>query len=276
MTDHDSNDARRSNRDVDDRGQPGEDRFSDWDAAYLLGSLSPTERREFEEHISGCARCASAVAGLAAMPGLLRALPAEDALAMLEADSAGGGMPPEPVPAGILKGLTARVRLRRRIRALRAGLVGVTAVAAIAVGVVAVSTALNPPAQPAISASLEQVKPSPLTADVELTSLEWGTKIEMSCEYHEGSSWDTGTTPSSRTRYGLYATDAAGTVTRVASWSAGPGDIVHATGSIDTPVSDVTHLDVRALDTGAVLLSLNIKRTAGTGFIPGNAPSHED
>ncbi len=36
---------------------PGHAHYADWDAAYVLGSLSPAERREFETHLEGCERC---------------------------------------------------------------------------------------------------------------------------------------------------------------------------------------------------------------------------
>ena len=47
------------------------DKFAQWDAAYVLGALSPAERREFEEHLASCPPCQAAVSELAAMPGLL-------------------------------------------------------------------------------------------------------------------------------------------------------------------------------------------------------------
>src|SRR4029450_13226426 len=37
------------------------DKFAQWDAAYVLGALSPAERREFEEHLSSCKSCQAAV-----------------------------------------------------------------------------------------------------------------------------------------------------------------------------------------------------------------------
>ena len=43
------------------------DKFADWDAAYVLGALSPAERREFETHLASCAgiagRCSNVVHG---------------------------------------------------------------------------------------------------------------------------------------------------------------------------------------------------------------------
>jgi anti-sigma factor RsiW len=58
------------------------DDYSEWDAAYVLGSLDAAERREFEGHLAGCASCQSAVAELAGMPGLLAQVPPGEVLAM--------------------------------------------------------------------------------------------------------------------------------------------------------------------------------------------------
>ncbi|HWU32809.1 MAG TPA: zf-HC2 domain-containing protein, partial [Marmoricola sp.] len=35
--------------------------YSDWDAAYVLGSLSREERLEFEHHLEGCELCQMAI-----------------------------------------------------------------------------------------------------------------------------------------------------------------------------------------------------------------------
>ncbi|NUU15630.1 anti-sigma factor family protein, partial [Curtobacterium pusillum] len=63
-----------------------DDRYRDWDAAYVLGSLPTDERLEYERHLETCAACRAAVAELAGMPGLLGRLPAEDAVAIAEPD----------------------------------------------------------------------------------------------------------------------------------------------------------------------------------------------
>ena len=39
-------------------------RYAEWDAAYVLGALSPAERREFEEHLDECEKCRAAVTEL--------------------------------------------------------------------------------------------------------------------------------------------------------------------------------------------------------------------
>ena len=73
---------------------PDHSRYAEWDAAYVLGALSPAERREFEEHLEACEACRRSVAELAPMPGLLARLSAGRAEALLDED----GTAPSPRP----------------------------------------------------------------------------------------------------------------------------------------------------------------------------------
>ena len=57
-------------------------RYATWDAAYVLGSLSAADRREFEAHLAGCLDCRDAVAELSGMPALLSQLDSEDVAAI--------------------------------------------------------------------------------------------------------------------------------------------------------------------------------------------------
>ncbi len=41
---------------------------------YVLGALSPTERRAYEEHLSRCHQCRDDLASVAGLPGLLARL----------------------------------------------------------------------------------------------------------------------------------------------------------------------------------------------------------
>jgi hypothetical protein len=230
-----------------------DDSYREWDAAYVLGALSPAERREFEEHIKQCEPCSNAVAELAAMPGLLGSLLADDALDLLGLEAT-EIVTPDPTSATSLHRLTARARRCRRIQTWSAGIAGVTVAAATFAGASVMSDRVNPPAQPSISVPLQKAVPGPLTANLALTSVEWGTKIRMSCDYHVGPGPGGGSPPSTRIRYGLYVTDHAGTETRVSSWTSSPGETVTVAGSIDVPLSDITALDVRSLDSGTVLL----------------------
>jgi anti-sigma factor RsiW len=60
------------------------DPYRDWDVAYVLGSLSPAERREFEDHLSECPSCAGDVGTLAGMPGILSAVHPGQAVELLD------------------------------------------------------------------------------------------------------------------------------------------------------------------------------------------------
>ena len=61
------------------------DEFAMYDAAYVLGALSPVERREFEDHLKVCAACASSVGELAGLPGLMSTVSIEGLAAEVEA-----------------------------------------------------------------------------------------------------------------------------------------------------------------------------------------------
>jgi len=55
-----------------------DDPFREWDAAYVLGALSASDRRAFEEHLRTCDACRTAVGELAGIPALLRTVPADE------------------------------------------------------------------------------------------------------------------------------------------------------------------------------------------------------
>ncbi|MEU4744522.1 zf-HC2 domain-containing protein, partial [Actinosynnema sp. NPDC023658] len=77
------------------------DPYRDWGAAYVLGSLSPGERREFEGHLAGCPECAGDVSSFAGVPGILSAVPRDRALDLLEPGTDEDG-PPATVLTGLL------------------------------------------------------------------------------------------------------------------------------------------------------------------------------
>ena len=79
-----------------------------WDAAYVLGSLSATDRREFEAHMAGCPACRQAVAELSGMPGVLAMLDLDDVVALDDAQ------PDPPLRPEVLQSVLDRVRWRRR------------------------------------------------------------------------------------------------------------------------------------------------------------------
>ena len=102
------------------------------DAAYVLGSLSPTDRLEFERHLPGCERCRRSVTELAGLPGLLGRVPREQVEAPL---------PFEPLPETVLPALVAAVRREQRRKAVLVTLGAAAAVAVVALGATALQAA---------------------------------------------------------------------------------------------------------------------------------------
>jgi hypothetical protein len=206
-------------------------RYADWDAAYVLGSLTRAERAEYEGHLAECKTCRTAIRELAAMPGLLGHLDAEEALALLEEDAA---------PVRHLESAPSRRRFPSRLIAVA------VAAAAVVMTAVLIPTLSGPPS-PVASIALHQAVPSPLSAEVTLTRTSWGTKVDMTCTYAASYS-------GTDSAYRLYVVDRHGVARLVSSWRAGPGDIAKTTGSSELDPSDIASVQVRDPN-GTVLLT---------------------
>ena len=76
------------------RGQDGH-KHAQWDAAYVLGSLSEKDRREFEAHLGECRACQDAVTELSGMPALLSLLDRDE---VIDEDDPIAVRPPWPQP----------------------------------------------------------------------------------------------------------------------------------------------------------------------------------
>ncbi|SFB85439.1 Putative zinc-finger [Nocardioides terrae] len=230
------------------------DMYADWDAAYVLGTLTPSEREEYERHLAVCGDCRMALTDLLPLPGLLGRVDEADRAELL------AGSTPDAPPPDLERRLLAAARAEaptpiawwRRTRTRVA--VGLAAAAAVVLAIV-VPIALRdaPHSQPTASVTLSQTVPSALSASVELTRTDWGTRIDMVCGYadlEEGSY--------ERRAYGLFVVDAAGKAHEVSTWWAGPGEEAHTTGSIDLNVDQLRTVEVRAADGRTVLLAADV------------------
>ena len=63
------------------------DKYRQWAALYVLDSLTASERREYELHLSQCTRCDADVAELAGLPALLDVLTIEEAQSIAKSAS---------------------------------------------------------------------------------------------------------------------------------------------------------------------------------------------
>jgi hypothetical protein len=163
--------------------------FENLDAAYVLGSLAPAERADYERHLSTCEECSRSVRELAGLPGLLARVPAD----VLE-PSAGR----EPVPETLLPALVAAAERHQRRRTIRASLLAAAAVAVIAVGSAVAATALDDDKSLTLSFPSPSVvettsDPQLMTAVGDGTSTGWvsltpvpsgGTRADLTCTYN--------------------------------------------------------------------------------------------
>ena len=223
------------------------DIYTDWDGAYVLGALSPGERRDYERHLNDCVACSLAVADLVGLPGLLAQVPLDQARQLGHSvDTTADVSPPADLLPRLLRAAQARTR---RTRWLAAG-------AVVAAAALAASAALVLPGwleQPRVSASesavaMTAVVPSPLTASFRLTGQDWGTRIDATCSYAESGN-DFGAQP-----YALFVTDRAGKESLVASWIAGPGTTISAAGTTSVAEDDIASVDIRWMPDERVLL----------------------
>ncbi|MEV6913304.1 zf-HC2 domain-containing protein [Amycolatopsis sp. NPDC051071] len=206
------------------------DPFATYDAAYVLGALSPEDRFAYEKHLRGCDQCAASVRDLAGIPGLLAQAGAP---ALLEDEPAPS---PELLPT-VLK----RVRRGRRIqRAITTTAAGVAVAAGVTLAVVLtgpVAAGGNP---------MTLLGDYPVTAEAAVSATDSGTKVDMTCSYGGNRTGD----------YLLVAVDADGGTSELASWRAMPKDTAHIVVGTAMRTGDIKALEIRT-PSGLPLLRMN-------------------
>ena len=225
------------------------DEFVLYDAAYVLGALSPNDRRDFEEHLKDCPACACAVGELAGLPGLMSKVSEEQLNAQVEAP-----------PATLLPSLARAVRHEHARRRLVVGTAAAAAALLIAVGASAITHPDSPTRPPVATPSstpsgtanlaLSAVIPSPVTASAQLVDMAWGTRIDLTCSYNAKGQFPAGGFP-----YALVVIDRQGVAQQVAAWKALPGRELTVMGASSLSRKDIAAVEVRTLS-GLALLRL--------------------
>ncbi|HVW42511.1 MAG TPA: zf-HC2 domain-containing protein [Amycolatopsis sp.] len=205
------------------------DPFETYDAAYVLGALSPEDRSAFEAHLKECYECARAVQDLAGLPGLLSQVTPE----MVDAE--------EP-PAGLLPSMLRNVRGIRRRRTLLTSAAGTVAAAAVAVAIV-----LPALGSPASGTQMTPLGPFPVQATAAVAAFQGGSRVDMSCEYHGASGG---------ADYVLVALRRDGTEAQLATWWADPDHAAKMTLDTDYPAEEIQALEIRSAS-GTPLLRWN-------------------
>ncbi len=226
------------------------------DGAYVLGSLSPTERLHYEAHLPGCAECSRSVRELAGMPGLLSQVDAAD-IEVPVVDA--------PLPPTLLPSLVREVRGAQRRRSLVTATVAAAvaaAVSAVAVGSFALDRGegQSSPSPSVVASSgpvdraMAPVGDTTVRATVAMTSVAWGTRLDLTCSYAattEGYE-SSGGAPA----YALVVRTRDGGVEQVGTWRPLPGRTMHLTAGTATRRDDITTVEMRT-EAGTVVLRLS-------------------
>ncbi|MDR7384509.1 anti-sigma factor family protein [Promicromonospora iranensis] len=250
-------------------GGHGGDQYAEWDAAYVLGALGPSDRRAYERHLAECAACRAAVAELAGMPGLLSTLTAGHAEALV-AEGPGTGLPdgggaapsdvgPEPAPVVSLARLAGAAR---RSRARRRSLLAVAASALVVAGAIGGSALADnglfglpdgggttPPSATVAGARTVELSPvgdADMRAELVVTPTTWGTSLRWSCHYPPapGQQPDGRYTPTEPITYELVLVgrDGARTVAGTWTWSGGTTTGLDASSAV--PLTEVDRIEI--------------------------------
>lgn len=231
------------------------DPYLQWDAAYVLGSLSSAERREFEAHMQTCDRCRAAVAELSGVPALLAMLDADDVRALDDGQAHDQPDAP-PLRPEVLESVLAKAKWRRRrSRWLTSAAVGIAA-ALLAVGLViairpgAIGLHTGTPQVTAATYEMTKLAPTPFNATVSLSEFAWGTRIDMACTYGQ---WSGGgaETPD---RLGMVVVGRDGSRSEIATWLGLSGATALPSGNTAMRRQDIAAVQLVSSDTNEVLL----------------------
>jgi Putative zinc-finger len=254
------------------------DKFAQWDAAYVLGALSPAERREFEEHLASCPACQAAVSELVAIPGLLAQVSPADAamLAMAVDNHAGQGETVTPsasgeelidsgvietelVEAGPPSSLLPKMikeAARARRRKILVAAAGIAAAIVVVISGVAIASGLLPlqPKSPQ-RVAFSQVVPSAITAVADLIPDQDGTQIKVECVYAELNDPRPG---GGHEQYSIFVVDRAGHASEIKEWPATPNKQMRPSATTPLQMSQIADLEIRESDTDEVLLRAQV------------------
>lgn len=225
------------------------DRFEHDAAPYVLGALSPDERRAYEDHLHDCTKCTRAVRDFAGLPGMLAQV---DSSVLL--DGGVGDTPPDLLPALVAQ---ARRHHRKRRLALLAG--AVAAAVVLPLTGAGVATLLQPPTvgEPEVTRTVSPGRPmepvggEAVRGEVAMEGVPWGTRLQLVCEYDAPSGGYTDGPPS----YSLVVVTRDGRSEQVATWRAVPGKSITVLGASDADPEDIATVEVRG-SSGAPVLHL--------------------
>jgi hypothetical protein len=223
------------------------------DGSYVLGALSPAERTAYERHLSTCSFCREAVADLAVIPGLLGRLDPADFARLLEPDGPRVPAQRDRIPALVTAAQVSKRREHRRGRRRTFGsaLVAATVTLVVGAGGVTLWQRNTLPDGTNVALKMESMRPlvesTPVSAQVNLTSTAWGTKVTMKCAYQK-----TGASTRAYT-FRLMAFGPDDRQEQISSWVAAPGAELKLEGSTSLSTSEISRIELIRYDDTPIL-----------------------
>lgn len=233
-----------------DHGSAAGDRYVTWDAAYVLGALIGDERREYEDHMSGCARCRAAVAEIGVIPGLLATLDLDEVSALDHEE------PDPPLRPEVLQSVLDKVSWRRRRTrwvtsvavGVAAALLAVGLVIVVRPGIIGLQTGDTEQAS-AQMLEMSKVSETPINASIALSSYGWGTRIDMACSYGD---WGRRDAPPQN--LGMVVVGHDGSRTEIATWLGLSGATALPSATTPMPMDEIAAVQMVSSPDGKVLL----------------------
>jgi hypothetical protein len=152
---------------------------------YLLGAIEPADRSIVDRHLADCAGCREELAGLAALPGLLRRASPQEASVLAGDDPSPGrgeNLPSGPALRHLLTGAGRDRRRYVRSRVAIAAGAGLVAGAGVITGWHAVHPAAERPAASAPAWAMPSRAANPrtgVTATVRYAARVWGLQLSV-------------------------------------------------------------------------------------------------
>ncbi|WP_067694948.1 zf-HC2 domain-containing protein [Nocardia jejuensis] len=229
------------------------DGYTTWDGAYVLGALAREDRREYEEHLAGCEECRVAVGKLAGLPGLLAMVDPETALSLAAEPDPPSAVPPPPEQ--LLPRLAEQARKRRRrgrVWSVGGAVAAAAAAVLIAVPVTASLAGQNSTTiqQVVAEGPLQPQVDTPIVATFKVLAVNGQTRVDMICTYPPNGelyAW----------QLSLWVVREDGTQSKLAEWTAKPGQEFTPDGTTSVDAAQLTSVQVRN-SAGKVLLSAGL------------------
>ncbi len=232
-----------------------DDTYRDWDAAYVLGALSPDDRRTYEAFLAENPDRAKDVSEISGIPGLLKGLSLSAALALTTDVSLQEKR--SDVPADV-SSLTRSLRVRRR----KARVIYTVALLSIAASTLLiglrvgqdqgkVSGATASERTIVSSVAMASNEPNTVAANLSATRKPWGTLLDINCTY--SSRW------SNRAEtLDLVITTTTGARVLVATWASAGHAAKGIAAATQLPVDEIRSISIQDGRTHAKLATARL------------------